>query len=224
MYPAREFGNRSRLSVRPARSYRPTARLIERENLGHELAERSAVAGAVAAPTFCYSGLGIDTGKLQEAAFGTTGTQQRRNGCTRFFRTAVVYAVKSLCDAPVVVTQIVHDAGDLSQHDIFDWHSVWQMRTDHDLPLLVTHISFVNSDHAAEYGDAVNSPLIQLTDLILGASRLCLERTTKKKHQVAVAEHFLPLVETPHSAAEDPPLPRSVASAQASYVVSYAHG
>ena len=55
-----------------------------------------------------------------------------------------------------------------------------------------------------------------------GSEPLCLERTTKKKHQVAVAEHFLPLVETPHSAAEDPPLPRNVASAQASYVVSYA--
>lgn len=138
--------------------------------------------------------LGLDHNRLSTDAFGTTGAQARSSAYTRMFRSAVSYAVKSMFGANVVVVDVVHDGGDLEHHDFFDWHSLWRMGVDNDVRFACPAVRFVNSDHRHPDGDPVDSHLLQLTDLVVSASRVCLDATTTNEHKVRVARHLLPLM------------------------------
>jgi hypothetical protein len=146
-------------------------------------------------PTVRFHVLGIDHGRLQRSWFGDTATDRDNNVYKRFFRSAVSYAVKSLVPGVVTVTQIVHDRAHVEEDEMFRWHTIWRMRRDHDLDFSTTRIRFLDSDHRKPDGHAVHSHVLQLADLIVGATRQCLDATTTRPYPNEVARGFLPLVQ-----------------------------
>jgi hypothetical protein len=60
--------------------------------------------------------------------------------------------------------------------------------------ITANRLEFLDSDHevSQSYRD---SNFVQLIDVLLGATRDCLDATTIKRHRIRVAEHWLPLME-----------------------------
>lgn len=112
----------------------------------------------------------------------------------RFLRTAIAYAAKALLPCSTIVTQLVHDDSSLASDPFFSWHTPWRLQQDHGLPRRVDTVSFVSSDHHCS-SDPVGSTFVQLADVIVGATRVALDATTTKAHQLEVARAWLPIVE-----------------------------
>jgi hypothetical protein len=145
-------------------------------------------------PRIAFHVFGVNHDRLLVDAFGETGAEARTVIYTRFFRTAVAYAVRRYYPGQVIVTDVVHDRAEVEHHDIFDWHALWRMNSDHDITFGGRRVRFVDSDHAAPGNNPVDSHLVQLADLLAGATRTCLDIPTTNPHKLSVAEHFLPLV------------------------------
>ena len=146
---------------------------------------------------FHFYVLGLNLLNLRHEAFGT-GKEQDRNIYNRFFRTALAYALKGYFSNydQIIVSDIFHHAGHMDTDDLFDWHSIWRLETSEEkLSFDTSRIVFVESDHRKElrYPDASN--FIQLTDVILGSVRCCLDATTTRAGCVEIATSMLPLAE-----------------------------
>jgi len=123
------------------------------------------------------------------------GPGWKQKAYTRLFRSAVVYAMKSFFTAGVDVSLVVHDRADVEHDPFFDWHALWRINLDHGIRCDGTRIQFCDSNHNLPGVDARDSTMIQLTDLLLGATRLGMEATSVQAHKVAVADHWMPLLE-----------------------------
>jgi hypothetical protein len=145
---------------------------------------------------FYWHVLGINTDRLDWDAFGTTKSEQKTAIYTRFVRTALAYSLKHCFGEPVEVTRMYHDNGPLEHHPYFDWHSLWRVQQEHPgIKVRTTAVTFVDSDHRKEpdWPDASN--FVQLTDLILGSVRLCLDATSQKPEVSRLANAMAPLLD-----------------------------
>jgi hypothetical protein len=147
------------------------------------------------APRIGFHVLGIDQSKLTRSDFGNRRSEQDQNSYVRFLRTNLAYAMKAITPPGSTARRIVHDGGDLEHLDRFPWHTVWRLTKDHALPFQVDEVQFSTSDHRSEGADPLFSHMIQLCDLVLGATRVCLDATTGKEHQLRLARMWLPLVD-----------------------------
>jgi hypothetical protein len=149
---------------------------------------------AAGRPPLRFHVLGIDRTKLRPLAFGQGGRRQMQAAYGRFLRTAVSYSVKALVKGNVVVHSIIHDARNLAGDEYFDWHAPWRLRRDDpSLRVAAEKIVFVDSDHRTS-GRSADSTFIQLTDLAVGLTRLCLVATNHQEHQIELARQWLPLL------------------------------
>jgi hypothetical protein len=140
--------------------------------------------------------LGLSLSNITHSAFGR-GSAQERNMYSRFFRSAISYALKSFFRGePVMVTHIFHDRGPMETHDYFDWHAIW--RVDLDEPVIAFErrdIDFIDSDHQAEVAFPNDSHFIQLCDVLLGGFRYCLDGGSQKAGCCEIAQLLMPLAE-----------------------------
>jgi hypothetical protein len=144
-------------------------------------------------PRICFHVLGIDLTKINRQAFGHRGREQRENLYRRILRMALKYAMLAFFPDDACVRGIFHDARNLGATEYFDWHTPQRLRGE-GLPVAVDRIVLVDSDHAAS-DSRTTSTLIQLIDVILGATRVCLDATTTEQHKLRLASEWLPLVE-----------------------------
>lgn len=145
--------------------------------------------------TFHFYVLGLNLSNLETAAFGT-GKDRKRNVYNRFFRSALSYVLKAYFGRNVLVEAIFHDKGDLNKDELFDWHSIWRISAEE--PGIIFRqdtIEFIDSDHEKETRYPQESHFVQLTDVILGSARQCLDCTSSKDGCTGVAETFLPLMD-----------------------------
>lgn len=150
---------------------------------------------------FHFHIFGIDLSKLRKEAFGYSGREQDRRIYNRFFRSTTAYVLKGffLSDPrvrSVRVTGIFHDRSEMEQDDLFDWHLVWRLEQDEpEIVFESDRVHFIDSDHRKEQAFPSESHFIQLIDILLGATRECLDYTSKKRGHVEVARVVLPLLE-----------------------------
>ncbi len=137
---------------------------------------------------------GIDTDRLNRAAFGKRAADQQRNAYTRLLRSAVLYLAKTFGPHTEVGT-VFHDrSGELERSAYFDWQAILRMGRSSEIRFRNDRIHFVDSDHGREPRFASASQMVQLTDLVLGATRQCMDDTSQAVAKTEVARHFLPLV------------------------------
>jgi len=146
---------------------------------------------------FHFYVLGLFLDNLIKPAFGDTGNIQEKRIYNRFFRSAVAYTLRSYFpNQNVEVVEIFHDRTNLETDEYFDWHTIWRLSESYDnIHFLNSRIEFIESDHRKENKFPVHNHFIQILDLILGSSRMCLDFTSDNKYQINVAVHFLPMME-----------------------------
>ena len=123
--------------------------------------------------------LGIDLTKLDTTKFGSDN--QKNNIYNRFFRTAVLRSVKSYFNSydQILIENICHDNNTgLETHAYFPWHAIFSIdQKDTKISFNNKEIDFIDSDHKKSLDN--RSHFIQLIDLILGATRNCIDYSLK---------------------------------------------
>jgi hypothetical protein len=147
---------------------------------------------------FHFYVLGLRLDHLQRGAFGGDTREQMKAIYNRFFRLLVSYVLRAYFGRheQFVVSSIFHDESVMKYDRLFDWHTIWKVRKRYDnVSFENPLIQFINSDHRKEPNYPEHSHFIQLADLIVGATKQCLDMTSRKRYKIEVAKEFLPLVE-----------------------------
>ena len=148
-------------------------------------------------PIYFYI-LGIDRSKLDLARFGPIEQQNRDITIyNRFFRTAIQKSAKSFFSDfdQITIDNIYHDQGSGENHPYFPWQSIWHLeRNDPKLHFLKDEITFINSDHRADDGDAKHSQFVQFIDLILGCTVNILHNNSTNEHKKYISLKAKPLL------------------------------
>ncbi|MGE3413592.1 MAG: hypothetical protein AB7L91_15350 [Dehalococcoidia bacterium] len=143
-----------------------------------------------------FAALAVRTDLLQSTAFGAAGPQLQRRIHTRFLRPTIASSAKSFFGAGVRLGSIVHDFADDLDGDLsFKERSPDRIQRLHDIPVVRPSIFLVGSDHTVAGDQWRSARLLQLTDILLGATRQCMEDTSSKTHINRVAARWLPVVE-----------------------------
>jgi hypothetical protein len=147
-------------------------------------------------PRIRFAALAVKTDALQSAAFGAAGTQLRRRIHTRFLRPAIAGAAKSFFGPEVRLGGVVHDFADDLDGDLsFKHGSPARIERLHGIPVARPSVILVTSDHRTAGDNWRSARLLQLTDVLLGATRQCMEDTSARDHARQVAGAWLPVVE-----------------------------
>lgn len=142
---------------------------------------------------FHFHVLGINLDNLHQGAFAKPNTSQ--SIYMRFVRTAVAYSLKHCFGTPVKVSRLFHDSGNLEDNPYFDWHSQWKIGQEHaGISFTTGEVLFVDSDHRRETRFPSESHFIQLTDLLLGSVRQCLDATSANPQALSLADKMYPLL------------------------------
>lgn len=145
--------------------------------------------------TFHFHMLGLHMNRINLSSFGF-GSTRKHNAYNRFFRSLMLYSLKSSFKGKAMVTHVFHDIDELRHHQLFNWHAIWRLDTSEpELIFLNPRVEFIESDHRKEQTYPLDSHFIQLCDLLLGGFRHCLDDSNKKDGCCEVAECLLPLVE-----------------------------
>jgi hypothetical protein len=147
---------------------------------------------------FHFYVLGLRLDYLQRHAFGSSSDKQLSAIYNRFFRSTVAYLLSSYFgrDRKIVVSSVFHDETEMKYDRLFDWHTIWRVgKTYENVVFDNPQIEFIHSDHREESNYADHSHFIQLIDLILGATKQCLDMTSNNPYKIEVAAEFFPLIE-----------------------------
>jgi len=147
---------------------------------------------------FHFHILGLLLHHLHRPAFGKKGSDQERRIYNRFFRSTVAYVLRGFFGGygRVTVRVVFHDKTEMERDPYFDWHTIWKLESEYsEMDFSTSRIEFIDSDHRREKRYPDHSHFIQLTDLILGATKQCLDFTSRSKQLMEVGKHFLPLVQ-----------------------------
>lgn len=137
--------------------------------------------------------LGINYSKLNKEEFNINN--QFNSRYNRFFRSAVLYALKTFFpNKKVIVENIYHEKGQQEHHEYFPWHCIYkiQQRTE-NIFFKCNEIKFLPKDHKKDK----KSNLIQLTDVFMGACISIihgLNRSKKSKYREELLDLIMPLV------------------------------
>lgn len=137
--------------------------------------------------------LGLNNAKLNKHEFGDE--QEFNRKYNRFFRTAVLYAIKSFFPTDeVVIENIFHEQGQQQNHDYFPWHCIHKLdQGDNKITCACESVTFLPKSHR----NCPESHVVQLCDLFLG---LCtsglhgIADSNNSKYKAELLEIFLPLL------------------------------
>lgn len=141
--------------------------------------------------------LGINTAKIDIQYFKTNGeeTNVENNIYNRFFRTAIIYPLKTFFAdyEEVVIDNIFHDCGDMDHHKYFKCQPLRKIYEEvKNVKLGCDEIITINTNNNNCLED--NNVMLQLIDLYLGAVMNCLHYTGRKNKE-KIALKLYPVVE-----------------------------
>ena len=146
--------------------------------------------------------LGLNNSKLNKYEFGDK--QEFNRKYNRFFRTAVLYAVKCFFPSDhIIIDNIYHEQGQQQDHEYFPWHSIYKIdQSDNSITCACDSVTFLPKGHR----DCRRSNIVQLCDLFLGVCTTCLHGLSDSNtstYKPELLEKFLPLlkrmIEAPHN-------------------------
>lgn len=143
------------------------------------------------ADTFYSYILGLNDSLLDRDEFGSE--DEFNNKYNRFFRSAILYALKCFYSGKdVVIENIYHEEGQQQNHSYFPWHSIYKLGSEKNITFKCDEIKFLAKDH--KVNEQAN--LVQLCDTILGASTSILhgiEKSKKSFYREELVDLYLPL-------------------------------
>jgi len=141
--------------------------------------------------TFYSYILGINNTTLNHDEFGKA--DQFNSKYNRFFRTAILYALKSFFpNQKIIIEHIYHETGQQEHNEYFPWHCIFRLKEEKNLIFKCREIEFLPKDHKK----CLQSNLIQLCDCILGVSSCILhglEKSNSSHYREELARIYLPL-------------------------------
>jgi hypothetical protein len=140
--------------------------------------------------------LGNDLANLNWSAFGEGRRARREDVYRRFLTMALDFASRSYLPERAWVRAIVHDHRTVAANEDFEWRTPRQMRR-RGLRIATDSVALIDSDHEVSESE-MESSFIQLIDVILGATRLCLDATNGKPHPARAGAAVASPRRTPH--------------------------
>lgn len=99
----------------------------------------------------------------------------------RFFRSAILYAIKTFFpNQRVIIENVFHEEGQQQNHEYFPWHSIYKLSKENNIDFECDRIIFLSKDHKINN----RSNLIQLCDCILGVSTCLIHGIEDSKASV----------------------------------------
>lgn len=141
--------------------------------------------------------LGINTAKIDKSYFKADDriTNVENNIYNRFFRTAIIYPIKSYFTDydEVIIDDIIHDCGNMDHHPYFKRQPLKKINLEVEkVRLNCKEITTLQTDNNNCMQD--NNLMLQLIDLYLGAAMNCLHYTGKKNKE-KIALKLFPVIE-----------------------------
>ena len=141
--------------------------------------------------------LGINTAKIDKTYFKKNDeeTSVENNIYNRFFRTAIIYPLKTFFSDydEVIIDNIYHDCGNMDHHQYFKRQPLRKIYEEvKNVRLNCEEIVTVNTNNDNCLND--NNTMLQLIDLYLGAVMNCLHYTGKKNKE-KIALKLYPIIE-----------------------------
>ena len=136
--------------------------------------------------------LGINNSKLNRDEFSDRNKFNIKYN--RFFRSAVLYAVKSYFpNKHIIVKHIYHEEGQQQKHEYFPWHCISKIETEEEhINFECDSITFLPKSHRENH----LSNIVQLCDLFLGVCTSTLHgivESNRSKYKTELIDIFLPL-------------------------------
>lgn len=141
--------------------------------------------------------LGINIAKIDKKYFKSSGeeTNVENNIYNRFFRTAIIYALKTFFSDydEVVIDNIFHDCGSMDHHQYFKRQPLKKIYEEvSNVKLNCKEIITLNTNNSNCL--ECDNTMLQFIDLYLGAVMNCLHHTGKKNKE-KIALKLYPIVE-----------------------------
>lgn len=133
--------------------------------------------------------LGLNDSYLVKEEFDTSDAFNSKYN--RFFRTAVLYALKVFFNnREVIVENIYHEVGQQAHSRYFPWHVIYKLtQRDENISFNCSEITFLPKDHKKDQ----RSNIIQLCDAILGVSTSIIhgiEKSRASKYREELADLY----------------------------------
>jgi len=142
--------------------------------------------------TFYSYILGLNDSYLIKEKFDTE--DEFNSKYNRFFRSAVLYGLKTFFgDRQVIIENIYHEQGQQQNSTLFPWHVIYKLGKEANISFNCDEITFLPKDHKED----IRSNLIQLCDVVLGASTSIIhgiEKSKVSKYREELADLYLPLL------------------------------
>ncbi len=135
--------------------------------------------------------LGINNSKLIREEFDIE--DEFNSKYNRFFRTAVIYGLKTFFPGKeIVVENVYHEEGTQRDNEFFPWHCIYKLNLEDSVTFECNDITFLSKDHK----ERKESNLVQLCDCVLGVSTSIvhgIKKSKNSKYREELAELYLPL-------------------------------
>jgi hypothetical protein len=136
--------------------------------------------------------LGINDSKLNRKEFDPKG--QFNSKYNRFFRSAVLYALKTFFPKKkIIVENIFHETGQQQQDEYFPWHCVYKIqKKEKNISFNFDKIIFLPKSHREDR----RANLIQLCDIFLGVCTNIIhgiEKSRRSEYRIELIDLFFPL-------------------------------
>lgn len=137
--------------------------------------------------------LGINNSKLNEKEFGQNDFNTKYN---RFFRTAILYALKTFfSNKKIIIKNVFHEEGQQKDHKYFPWHSIYTIeQNEENITFERNNVEFLPKDHKKDK----RSNIIQLCDAFMGACVSIIhgiQNSKKSKYKENLLDIIFPLVD-----------------------------
>ncbi len=141
---------------------------------------------------FYFNILGLNLSAMNLEMFGE-GT----NDLTiynRFYRTTILGGLNYFFrDRKVIIHNIFHDKGSQEFHKYIPWHAIHSISlANENIEIIPDNIQFIDSDHRKSSKE--ESHLIQLIDILLGATYACLHNPSVEVEKRKVGHLFKPVL------------------------------
>lgn len=141
---------------------------------------------------FYFNILGLNLSAMNLEMFGTESNDLTIYN--RFYRTTILSGLKYFFkDKKVIIHNIFHDKGSQEFHEYIPWHAIHKIDlTNDNISIIPENVQFIDSDHRVSRKD--ESHLIQLTDILLGATFSCLHNPSVEFQKRKIGHLFKPVL------------------------------